>query len=122
MTTALNSLDKTFSALSDPTRRAILRRLANGERTVTELAQPFDVSLPAISKHLRVLEGAGLVMQEKDGRIRRCQLSAGPLQDAARWIERYRRFWEQSFDRLDEYLRELQNKPQPKEKKHGRKK
>jgi len=116
--TAANALDKTFSALSDPTRRAILRRLANGERTVTELAQPFDVSLPAISKHLRVLEVAGLVMQEKDGRIRRCQLSAGPLQDAARWIERYRRFWEESFNRLDEYLSELQKK----EKKHGHKK
>ena len=113
-----DALDTTFSALSDPTRRAILRRLANGERTVTELAAPFDVSLPAISKHLRVLEGAGLVMQEKDGRIRRCQLSAVPLQEAARWIERYRRFWEQSFNRLDEYLRELQKK----EKKHGRKK
>jgi len=116
--TAANSLDKTFSALSDPTRRAILRRLANGERTVTKLAEPFDVSLPAISKHLRVLEGAGLVMQEKDGRIRRCQLSAGPLQDAARWIERYRRFWEESFERLDEYLHVLQKM----EKKHGHKK
>lgn len=118
MMMAANALDRTFSALSDPTRRAILRRLASRERTVTELAEPFDVSLPAISKHLRVLEGAGLLMQEKDGRIRRCQLSARPLQDAARWIARYRRFWEQSFDRLDMYLYELQKK----EKKCDRKK
>jgi len=112
-----STLDKTFSALSDPTRRAILRRLASGKRSVTDLARPFDVSLPAISKHLRVLEGAGLVMQEKDGRIRRCQLSARPLQDAARWIERYRRFWEESFDRLDECLRELQRKEKHNDKK-----
>ncbi len=115
---ATNTLDRTFSALSDPTRRAILRRLANGERTVTELARPFDVSLPAISRHLRVLEEAGLLAQEKDGRIRRCQLAAKPLQDAARWIERYRRFWEESFDRLDEYLSELQKK----EKRHDHRK
>jgi DNA-binding transcriptional ArsR family regulator len=113
-----NSLNTTFSALSDPTRRAILHRLANGERTVTELAEPFDVSLPAISKHLRVLEGAGLLVQEKEGRIRRCQLSATPLKEAARWIGHYRRFWEESFDRLDKYLVELQKK----EKQHGRKK
>lgn len=111
-------LDTTFSALSDPTRREILRRLAKGERSVTELAEPFEVSLPAISKHLRVLEEAGLLVQEKEGRIRRCQLSATPLKDAARWIERYRRFWEESLDRLDKYLRDLQRK----EKKHGRKK
>jgi len=113
-----DKLDTTFSALSDPTRRSILHRLAKGERSVTELAEPFDVSLPAISKHLRVLEEAGLLVQEKEGRIRRCQLSAAPLKDAARWIERYRRFWEESFDRLDKYLRDLQRK----EKKHGRKK
>jgi len=114
----LNTLDTTFSALSDPTRRAILRRLKNRKQTVTELALPFNISLPAISKHLRVLEKAGLVVQEKEGRIHRCRLSAGPLQDAARWIENYRRFWEQSLDHLDEYLHELQQK----EKKHGRKK
>ena len=100
-------LDATFSALSDPTRRAILSRLASGERTVSELARPFDVSLPAISKHLRVLERAGLLVQEKDGRIRRCQLAAKPLHDANEWIDRYRRFWEESFQRLDALLDEM---------------
>lgn len=104
------ALDLTFSALSDPTRRAIVRRLAARKRTVGELAEPFDISLPAISKHLRVLEKAGLVVQERQGRLRRCRLSAGPLRDAARWIENYRRFWEESLDRLDEYLHELQQK------------
>ena len=99
-------LDATFSALSDPTRRAILARLAKGDISVTELAQPFQVSLPAISKHLRVLERAGLLEQEKDGRVRRCHLNAGPMKDAVKWIERYRRFWEQQFDALAEYLYE----------------
>ncbi|OGC78709.1 MAG: transcriptional regulator [candidate division Zixibacteria bacterium RBG_16_50_21] len=113
-----DTLDATFSALSDPTRRAILRRLAKGESTVTQLAEPFDVSLPAISKHLRVLEGAGLLVQERQGRIRRCQLSVKPLHDAARWIDRYRRFWQESFDRLDDYLLELKKQ----ERKHGHKK
>lgn len=105
-----NTLDATFSALGDPTRRAILRRLTGGRRTVTELAEPFDISLPAVSKHLRVLEKAGLVVQKKEGRVRRCRISAGPLRDASRWIEEYRRFWEESLDRLDEYLRKLQLK------------
>lgn len=118
MPTTANTLDKTFSALSDPTRRAILRILASGERTVTELSEPFRISLPAISKHLRVLEKAGLLKQEKDGRIHRCRIVARPLRDAAGWIAHYRRFWEESFDRLDEYLYELQKK----EKKDGRKK
>jgi DNA-binding transcriptional ArsR family regulator len=104
------ALDRTFSALSDPTRRAILRRLAIRKRTVTELAEPFDISLAAICKHLRVLEKAGLVVQEREGRVHRCRLSARPLQDAARWIVRYRRFWQESLDRLDEYLRDLQQK------------
>ena len=102
-----SALDATFAALADPTRRAILSRLATRERTVTELAAPFDVSLPAISKHLRVLERAGLLVQEKDGRIRRCQLSAQPLHDATEWLERYRRFWEESFQRLDALLEEM---------------
>ena len=113
-----SALDQTFGALSDPTRRAILKMLANGERTVTELAEPFRISLPAISKHLRVLENAGLLKQEKEGRIHRCHIIARPLQAASEWIAHYRAFWEQSFDRLDEYLYELQKK----EKKRGRKK
>jgi len=102
-----NALDATFSALSDPTRRAILSQLAGGQRSVTELAQPFDVSLPAISKHLRVLERAGLVRQEKEGRIRRCRLSAEPLHDADDWLENYRRFWEERFQLLDALLDEM---------------
>ena len=97
-------LDATFGALSDPTRRAILARLARGEATVTELAQPFNVSLPAVSKHLRVLESAGLLRREIDGRIHRCRLSPRPMKDAARWIEQYRRFWEDQFDALAKYL------------------
>lgn len=101
------ALDATFSALSDPTRRAILSQLASGERSVTELAEPFDVSLPAISKHLRVLERAGLVRQEKEGRIRRCRLSAEPLRDADDWLENYRRFWAERFQRLDTLLDEI---------------
>ena len=111
------NLDRTFSALSDPTRRDILRRLAQRRYSVTELAEPFDISLAAVSKHLRVLEKAGLVIQEREGRIRRCRISAKPLKEASRWIERYRRFWEESFDRLDNYLHDLQHK----EKKDGRK-
>jgi len=102
-----NALDATFSALSDPTRRAILSQLAGGQRSVTELAQPFDVSLPAISKHLRVLGRAGLVRQEKEGRIRRCRLSAEPLHDADDWLENYRRFWEERFQLLDALLDEM---------------
>src|SRR5687768_2384815 len=98
------TLDATFSALSDPTRRAILARLAMSEATVGELAKPFDVSLPAISKHLRVLEGAGLMTREKEGRIHRCRLVAAPLHAAAEWILFYRRFWEGSFDSLAEFL------------------
>lgn len=100
-------LDSTFSALSDPTRRAILMQLASGDTTVTELAKPFEMSLPAISKHLRVLEGAGLLVQEKKGRIRRCRLEAKPLQVADKWIMDYRKFWEESYDRLDEFLHTL---------------
>ncbi len=97
-------LDETFFALSDPTRREILARLADREMTVAELSQPFDVSAPAISKHLRVLERAGLLKQQRDGRLRRCQLDAGPLEEAAAWVEHYRHFWESQLDRLAEYL------------------
>ncbi len=111
-------LDLTFSALSDPTRRAILSMLASGEKSVTDLAEPFRMTLPAVSKHLKVLQRAGLVSQSREAQWRPCRLEAKPLKDAADWIEHYRRYWEESFDRLDEYLREVQSK----EKKHGRKK
>src|SRR5680860_1258287 len=96
-------LDTTFAALSDPTRRAILARLATGEATVSELAAPFAISLPAISKHLKVLERAGLILRGRDAQRRPCRLRAAPLGDAAEWLGDYRRFWEESFDRLDEY-------------------
>ncbi len=101
-----SSMDSVFSALSDPTRRAILERLTSGQATVSELARPFDVSLPAISKHLSVLEEAGLLIREKDGRNRRCRLVAGPIRDAAQWISRYRAFWEGQLDALGEFLNE----------------
>jgi DNA-binding transcriptional ArsR family regulator len=112
-------LDTTFAALADATRRAILARLASGEASVTELAEPFEMSMPAISKHLKVLEHAGLIARGREAQWRPCRLEAGPLKDIADWVAPYRRFWEQSFDRLDDYLRELQSKA--KEKKHGRK-
>ena len=108
-------LSTTFSALADPTRRAILARLISGEASVTELAEPFEMSLPAVSKHLKVLEHAGLITRGREAQWRPCRLEAGPLKDAADWLEHYRRFWEQSFDRLEDYLRELQGK----EKKDG---
>jgi DNA-binding transcriptional ArsR family regulator len=113
-------LSETFGALADPTRRAILARLASGEASVTELASPFDMSMPAISKHLKVLERAGLIARGREAQWRPCRLQAGPLQDVAGWVEHYRRFWEDSFDRLDVYLRELkrQNAKGKKEKKH----
>jgi DNA-binding transcriptional ArsR family regulator len=101
-------LDRTFSALADPTRRRILEHLAHGDRCVTDLAKPYSMSLPAVSKHLRVLERAGLVHRRRDGRVHRLKLKARPMQAAQKWIEEYRRFWEESFDRLDEYLKELQ--------------
>jgi DNA-binding transcriptional ArsR family regulator len=101
-----NTLDAIFSALADSSRRAILVRLAEGELTVGELAEPFDMSLPAVSKHLRVLERAGLLVQEKDGRIRRCQLNAEPLKNAAEWIGHYHQFWEEQFDQLSAFLDE----------------
>jgi DNA-binding transcriptional ArsR family regulator len=111
-------LDLTFSALSDPTRRAILSMLASGEKSVTDLAEPFRMTLPAVSKHLKVLQRAGLVTQGREAQWRPCRLEAKPLKDAADWIEHYRRYWEESFDRLDDYLREVQSK----EKKHARRK
>ena len=100
------ALDATFSALADPTRRAILARLSQGEAKVTELAEPFDMSLPAVSKHLTVLERAGLLVRERDGRVRRCRIEAAPLQEASDWIETYRVFWENQLDSLARYLGE----------------
>jgi DNA-binding transcriptional ArsR family regulator len=109
-------LSQTFSALADPTRRAILARLASGEASVTELAEPFAISLPAISKHLKVLERAGLIVRGREAQWRPCRLEARPLKGASLWLERYRVFWEQSLDRLEDYLKELQGK----EKSRGR--
>jgi len=103
-------LDRTFAALADPTRRRILEHLAHGDLCVTELARPYSMSLPAVSKHLRVLEKAGLVRRRRSGRVHSLKLEAKPMQSAAQWIEEYRRFWETSFDRLDEYLKQLQTK------------
>ena len=103
-------LDQVFSALADPTRRAILARLANGHSSVGELAAPFDISLPAISRHLRVLRNAGLITRHKDGRVRRSTLEATPLRAAAEWIESYRQFWEDQFDSLAEYLERAKDK------------
>lgn len=116
----MDPLSSTFSALADPTRRAILARLTLGEATVTELAEPFAISLPAVSKHLKVLEKAGLVARETKAQWRPRRLEAGPLKEISEWLERYRQFWEQSFDRLDDYLRELQANPNG-EKDNGKK-
>ena len=113
-----DQLSATFAALADPTRRAILARLARGEVTVTELAKPFDMTLPAVSKHLKVLENAGLISRGRDAQWRPARLETPRLREAARWMERYRIFWEQSLDRLDQHLRELQGE----DKKHGRRK
>jgi DNA-binding transcriptional ArsR family regulator len=119
MTSDLLSL--TFFALADPTRRAILTRLSSGEISVTELAAPFKMSLPAISKHLKVLERCGLITRGREAQWRPCRLEAKPMKDAVDWLEHYRRFWEESFDRLEIYLKELQEK-QKQEQDHGRKK
>ena len=102
-------LSLTFAALADPTRRAILSRLAQGEATVNELAEPFDLRLPTVSKHLKVLQRAGLVTQSRKAQWRPCRLEAGPLRDVAGWLEDYRRFWDESLDRLDDYLQAIQN-------------
>lgn len=111
-------LSHTFAALADPTRRAILARLAAGEATVTQLAAPFQMTLPAISKHLKVLERAGLIARGREAQWRPCRFEGRPLRELANWLERYRRFWDESLDRLDDYLVKLQAT----EKKHGRKK
>ena len=120
----VDQLSTTFAALADPTRRAILARLMSGEASVTELARPFEMTLPAVSKHLKVLERAGLIARGREAQWRPCRLKAGPLKDADDWLERYRRFWEESFDRLDEYLGEIQKrqKKRKKEDKDGRRK
>ena len=105
-------LDRTFGALADPTRRAILARLAKGEASVTELAEPFEMSLPAVSKHLRVLERAGLIARGREAQWRPCRIQAAPLKDVAEWTEQYRRIWETKFDNLELYLQGLQSKEQ----------
>ena len=115
--TATDPISNTFAALADPTRRAILARLVSGEASVTELAEPFEMTLPAVSKHLKVLERAGLIARSREAQWRPCRLEARPLKDADDWLERYRRHWEESFDRLDSYLQDLQQK----EKKYSRK-
>jgi DNA-binding transcriptional ArsR family regulator len=112
-----DQLSATFAALADPTRRAILSRLVTGECSVTELAEPFDMSLPAVSKHLRVLERAGLIARGREAQWRPCRIQGEPLKQVADWAERYRHLWEGRLDRLDDYLNELTQK----EKKHGRK-
>jgi DNA-binding transcriptional ArsR family regulator len=116
--TPSDRLNSTFAALADPTRRAILARLASGEASVKELAEPFAMSLPAISKHLKVMERAGLIARGRDAQWRPCRLKAAPLKEAVDWLEYYRRFWEESLDRLDDLLREIQDK----EKKNGHRK
>jgi DNA-binding transcriptional ArsR family regulator len=103
-------LSTTFAALADPTRRAILARLSSGEASVTELAEPFDMTLPAVTKHLKVLQRAGLITQGRKAQWRPCRLDARPLREVSDWVEQYRRFWDESFDRLDAYLKELQER------------
>jgi DNA-binding transcriptional ArsR family regulator len=120
--TADDALSATFSALADPTRRAILARLVLGEASVTELAEPFDISLPAVSKHLKVLERAGLIARNRDAQWRRCRLDAAPLRDVSDWLDDYREFWEQRFDRLEAYLAEIQKQPKRKGRNRGRRK
>ena len=120
-----DKLSSTFSALADPTRRAILARLATGEASVQDLAKPFKMTLPAVSKHLKVLERGGLIKRSRAAQWRPCRLEAAPLKEAADWVEQYRKFWEESFDRLDAYLKILQaqekvTKKKTKEKKNGR--
>jgi DNA-binding transcriptional ArsR family regulator len=112
-------LSTTFAALADPTRRAILARLSKGETSVTKLAEPFDITLPGISKHLKVLERAGLIARDRKAQWRPCRLQAKPLKNIANWVERYRSHWEESFDRLDEYLRELQKQERRQKQKVG---
>ncbi|MBA2544859.1 MAG: helix-turn-helix transcriptional regulator [Deltaproteobacteria bacterium] len=127
MTLNSAALDATFAALADPTRRAILAKLATGEASVLEIAEPFDISLPAVSKHLKVLERAGLITRGREAQWRPCRLHAAALKGAADWIDAYRQFWEERFDRLDDYLQDLQGKPRSpptpptkKDRRHGR--
>jgi DNA-binding transcriptional ArsR family regulator len=115
-------ISTTFAALADPTRRAILARLALGETSVTELAEPFEMSLPAVSKHLRVLENAGLISRGREAQWRPCKLEAAPMRQAADWLDFYRRFWEESFDRLEEYLQRVQSQQQSGTRKSGTRK
>jgi DNA-binding transcriptional ArsR family regulator len=115
-------ISTTFAALADPTRRAILARLALGETSVTELAEPFEMSLPAVSKHLRVLENAGLISRGREAQWRPCKLEAAPMRQAADWLDFYRRFWEESFDRLEEYLQRVQSQQQSGTRKNGTRK
>jgi DNA-binding transcriptional ArsR family regulator len=115
-----DALSTTFAALADPTRRAILARLANGETTVNELAKPFTMSLPAVSRHLKVLEHAGLISRGRDAQWRPARLEAAPLEKASGWIDKYRRFWDESFDRLDEYIFRLQRQERAHEKPRAR--
>lgn len=119
---AMDALSTTFSALADPTRRAILARLAQGECSVNELAEPFAMSLPAVSKHLRVLERAGLIAQRREAQRRPCRIEAAPIKQVVDWAAHYRQLWEQRFDRLEDYLTELQSNPKAptKEKNHAR--
>lgn len=114
-------LSATFAALADPTRRSILSRLTAGEVSVKELARPFNMSLPAVSKHLRVLERSGLIVRSRAAQWRPCRLKARPLKEAVDWLEHYRRFWEESFDRLDEYLQEIQRTNKPTKKQNAKK-
>ncbi len=109
----MDQLDATFAALADPTRRAILARLASGQASVTELAEPFAMSLPAISRHLKVLERAGLIARGRAAQSRPCRLAPAPLAEAVEWIERYRQFWNETLDRLDEHLKEVQAEERP---------
>jgi DNA-binding transcriptional ArsR family regulator len=119
MLSVAERLDRTFGALADPTRRAILARLAKGEASVTELAEPFEMSLPAVSKHLKVLERAGLVSRGRERQWRPARLRATPIKEVAEWTDRYRRFWDERYDRLDEYLDELQGRGPSKRKEKG---
>lgn len=119
---SVDQLSLTFAAIADPTRRAILLRLSKGQAPVKELAEPFQMTQPAITKHLKVLEKAGLIERSRSAQMRPCRLRAKPLEEAASWIERYRTYWEESLDRLDEYLKELQSEPDAKPTSSSRKK
>src|SRR5690349_12697391 len=118
----MDRLSDTFAALADPTRRGILARLSLGEASVSELSKPFDISGPAITKHLKVLEKAGLISRGREAQWRPCKIEAAPLKEVHNWLEKYREFWEQSFDRLEDYLQKLKKEMKAKEKKNGRRK